>query len=539
LSATPSHLTDGPLSVAATHIAANDPVPAGTVESGVDLDAVLTGTYPNLMTSARADAGTYAHHIGQSVTGEETDTLRPRLTVLVALMTVLRALLPTIVAVLCLDAIVTWHGETFDLRAPEVVIMAVLCLVLVHIPARVTSVFSSLGLPSTVGILGRWILLLAVLAVIEPAIRDFGTFADARTITITWAVTTPLILVLAAMLMDRVGRTLLPAATSMRKCVFVGYNEPSVMLASRLSIGTGLRLQPMGFFDDRSGDRLGLERRNELVGKLAELPDFVKRNKIDVIFISLPIRHIQRVTDLVDDLHDTTASIYYVPDVYVFNLIQARSGQIAGVPVVALLETPLSGYGAILKRIFDVGVAATMLLCLAPLLALVALAVKATSAGPAIFTQRRYGLDGSEITVYKFRTMSVTEDGPAIRQASKNDDRTTRIGAFLRRTSIDELPQLINVLQGRMSLVGPRPHAVAHNEQYRKLIKGYMLRHKVQPGITGLAQVNGARGETLRLEDMQARITYDLDYLRNWSPALDMKILLLTAVRFLRDKKAY
>jgi putative colanic acid biosynthesis UDP-glucose lipid carrier transferase len=174
-----------------------------------------------------------------------------------------------------------------------------------------------------------------------------------------------------------------------------------------------------------------------------------------------------------------------------------------------------------------------------PLFVIVAAAVKVSSPGPVIFKQRRYGLDGREIQVYKFRTMKVTEDGAKITQASKTDSRITRVGGILRRSSLDELPQLINVLQGRMSLVGPRPHAVAHNEEYRKLIKGYMVRHKVLPGITGLAQVNGCRGETAQLQDMQARVNYDLDYLRYWTPMLDIKILFLTVFKVFRDDKAY
>jgi putative colanic acid biosynthesis UDP-glucose lipid carrier transferase len=165
--------------------------------------------------------------------------------------------------------------------------------------------------------------------------------------------------------------------------------------------------------------------------------------------------------------------------------------------------------------------------------------VKLSSPGPAIFRQARYGLDGKKITVYKFRTMYVTENGAEVAQARRDDPRVTPIGAVLRKFSLDELPQLINVLQGRMSLVGPRPHAVAHNEQYRRLIKGYMIRHKVRPGITGLAQVNGCRGETAELSQMEARVKYDLDYLRHWSPTLDLKILILTALRLFIDKKAY
>jgi putative colanic acid biosysnthesis UDP-glucose lipid carrier transferase len=180
-----------------------------------------------------------------------------------------------------------------------------------------------------------------------------------------------------------------------------------------------------------------------------------------------------------------------------------------------------------------------ILLIAAPLMLALAWLVRRSSPGPVIFKQRRYGLDGREILVYKFRTMTVLEDGPRVVQATKKDARITAIGRFMRRYSLDELPQLFNVLQGQMSLVGPRPHAVAHNEEYRKLIKGYMVRHKVPPGITGLAQINGCRGETAHVEDMQTRIEYDLEYLRRWSPLLDFKILALTAIRLLRDENAY
>jgi putative colanic acid biosynthesis UDP-glucose lipid carrier transferase len=156
-----------------------------------------------------------------------------------------------------------------------------------------------------------------------------------------------------------------------------------------------------------------------------------------------------------------------------------------------------------------------------------------------LFKQRRYGVDGRKIVVYKFRSMTVAEDGDVVKQATRNDSRVTKFGAFLRASSLDELPQFINVLQGRMSVVGPRPHAIAHNELYRKLIRGYMIRHKVKPGITGLAQVNGFRGETDTVEKMKARVDYDLEYLRNWSPLLDLQIVLKTAVVVLRRSNAY
>jgi putative colanic acid biosynthesis UDP-glucose lipid carrier transferase len=169
----------------------------------------------------------------------------------------------------------------------------------------------------------------------------------------------------------------------------------------------------------------------------------------------------------------------------------------------------------------------------------VALLVRCTSPGPVLFKQRRYGLNGEQIMVRKFRTMTVIEDGPSIVQAAKADARLTSVGGSLRRYSLDELPQLFDVLQGTMSLVGPRPHAVAHNELYRKLIKGYMVRHKVLPGITGWAQINGLRGETKTVDEMETRVLYDLEYLRRWSIKLDLKILAKTALRMLNDAKAY
>jgi len=228
-----------------------------------------------------------------------------------------------------------------------------------------------------------------------------------------------------------------------------------------------------------------------------------------------------------------------VPDIFVSDLIQARVDSIADLPVVAVCETPFYGLNGLLKRASDIVFSLVILALIAPLLVAIAIGIKRTSPGPVLFKQRRYGVDGRKIMVYKFRTMTVAEDGDIVRQATKNDSRVTPFGAFLRRTSLDELPQFINVLQGRMSVVGPRPHAVAHNELYRKLIRGYMIRHKVKPGITGLAQVNGLRGETDTVDKMKARIDYDLTYLRNWSLLLDLQIILKTVAVVLGNKNAY
>jgi putative colanic acid biosysnthesis UDP-glucose lipid carrier transferase len=344
-------------------------------------------------------------------------------------------------------------------------------------------------------------------------------------------------------------------------------------LAGRIHETPYSRIDLSGFFDDRSQDRLqeavrgatqratgevthgaaqgvtqeygGLHeaqheaQRGRLLGRLRELPDFVKENRIQFIYLSLPMASQPRILHVLDELKDTTASIYFVPDMFITDLIQGRSGSVCGMPVISVCESPFTGSSGVIKRASDIILSLLILMLIAPLLLLIAIAIKLDSPGPIIFKQRRYGLDGEEILVYKFRSMRVCEDGDTIRQAQKGDARITRIGAFLRKNSLDELPQFVNVLQGRMSIVGPRPHAVAHNEIYRNLIKGYMIRHKVKPGITGWAQVNGYRGETRTLDKMQARIDHDLDYLHNWSLRLDLRIILKTILVVLKDRGVY
>lgn len=246
-----------------------------------------------------------------------------------------------------------------------------------------------------------------------------------------------------------------------------------------------------------------------------------------------------RLRDIISQLTDTTCSVLLIPDVFTFNILQSRTEEINGVPVVPLFDTPLNGINMVFKRIEDVVVSSIILLLISPVLCIIAVIVKVTSPGPVIFRQIRYGMDGKPIRVWKFRSMTVMENDTKVIQATKNDVRVTKVGKFLRRTSLDELPQFFNVLFGQMSVVGPRPHAVSHNEQYRSLIQGYMLRHKVKPGITGLAQINGWRGETDTLEKMEKRIEYDLMYIRSWSVWLDLKIIFLTVFKGFVNKSAY
>jgi putative colanic acid biosynthesis UDP-glucose lipid carrier transferase len=467
-----------------------------------------------------------------------TQPVLAKQTFMIAILAGIQAVLPAVVAVAALYATIILFGDRFDPSSSAIVIVAVLCLVLVQPPREVSSQLTSPRVSAVIDVIFRWLMLLAILLAIGYVTKS-PLEVYPRRIFLTWAALTPVALIFTTLMMQEVMRRFLLNAFDKRSVIIAGYNTSSLELARRLRANPGMRLEVDGFFDDRSSERLAMEADAHLVGTLSDLGEYVKANRTDVIFIALPIRHVKRVMNLLDDLRDTTASIYYVPDIFVFDLIQARSGEIHGIPVVAMCETPFYGYRGVTKRLTDIALSMTILLLLLPVLAITAVMVKISSPGPIIFKQRRYGLDGREIAVYKFRTMKVTEDGAHIRQASKADSRITKVGGILRRTSLDELPQLINVLQGRMSLVGPRPHAVAHNEEYRKLIKGYMVRHKVLPGITGLAQVNGCRGETTELKDMEARVNYDLDYLRHWTPMLDLKIILLTVVKVFRDDKAY
>ncbi|MGH8298542.1 MAG: undecaprenyl-phosphate glucose phosphotransferase [Steroidobacteraceae bacterium] len=460
----------------------------------------------------------------------------------IALVALLEALAPPAVSAGLLLALCDLYGAAF--KGFFVIVAILVAALSVILPPPRTRPQGSQQLlsppwPLAGRVLVRWLIIISILLALGFLTKYSADFS--RKVVVSWIVFTPAILILVMLCLQELRRRLMYDPAMVRRVVFAGCNEISVSLARRIGDGgelTGLKVE--GFFDDRSAARLGVPwGRARLLGRLPELASFVKRRGIDVVFVALPVRHIQRVMRLLDELRDTTVSIYYVPDIFAFDLIQARSGELFGIPVVALCETPFCGYRGVVKRITDIAFAASILLVAAPLMLALAVMVRLTSPGPVIFPQRRYGLDGREIIVWKFRSMSVVEDGAQIVQASREDPRITRVGRFMRRYSLDELPQLCNVLQGRMSLVGPRPHAVAHNEQYRKLIKGYMIRHKVPPGMTGLAQVNGCRGETSRIEEMQARVNYDLEYLRRWTPLLDIKILLLTAVLVLRDEKAY
>jgi putative colanic acid biosynthesis UDP-glucose lipid carrier transferase len=376
--------------------------------------------------------------------------------------------------------------------------------------------------------------LLAVTGIATGSVQLFSPRA-----LLTWFLVAPLSVFTAQCLFRVCAPFLLSLQGPAQRAIIFGMNAQGVALASRVGETPYSRIDLVGFFDDRDLSRLDDSSEFRLIGRIDSLAAYVRENNIQLIYLSVPMASQPRILHILDELKDTTASIFFVPDMFITDLIQGRTGSVCGTPVISVCETPFTGASGALKRASDVLLGSIILLLIFPILLIVAIAVKVGSPGPAIFRQRRYGLDGKQIVVYKFRSMTVTEDGAKVQQATKNDSRITPLGAFLRRTSLDELPQFVNVLQGRMSIVGPRPHAVAHNELYRKLIKGYMVRHKVKPGITGWAQVNGYRGETDTLEKMQGRIDFDLDYLRNWSLRLDLYIIFKTIKLVVKDQKAY
>ncbi len=454
-----------------------------------------------------------------------------------ALLIFLRRVSPPIVAVLSLRGAMWMYGvEMRDTYQALIIIVALIALMLFPGKMQQDNVSRQFW-STTLSVFSRACLLFGILLVLGYATKTSSIFS--RKTLFTWFILMPPLLVLAQYGLDILITRMLLSADNARRVVIAGGSELGQKLVSRIQASPRLGMQVDGFFDDRSADRLANGSSTPVLGTLEMLPNYVRDNGVELIFIVLPMRNIQRVSDLLDKLHDSTASIYFVPDVFVFDLIQCRTGDIGGVPIVALRETPFYGTQGVIKKFSDYVLASTVLVLASPLLLLIALTIKLTSPGSVIFKQRRYGLDGREIIVYKFRSMTVSEDSDVVTQVTADDERVTKIGAILRKYSLDELPQFINVLQGRMSVVGPRPHAVAHNEEYRPLIKGYMVRHKVSPGITGLAQVMGYRGETATVDAMKKRVEFDLEYLRNWSITLDLRIIMKTIKLIFTDKMAY
>jgi putative colanic acid biosynthesis UDP-glucose lipid carrier transferase len=396
---------------------------------------------------------------------------------------------------------------------------------------RMETLFAELS-----NVLMVWFVAILILLLIAFASKTSADFS--RAVLGIWVV----MVVVGLVALRVISRTLLRAirvdGRNSRTVAFAGYGKASLKMAQHIATQPWMGLRILGVFDDRASQRLG-ETGLALIGDLEDLISRVHAGEINLVYVTLPMHAEQRIIELIDALADTTASVYVVPDIFVFDLFHAQWSTVGSLPVVSVFESPFYGVNGGIKRLEDLIVGGLILLLISPVMVLIALAIKLTSSGSVLFKQHRYGLNGDIVEVWKFRSMTVSDNGNTIVQAAKNDVRVTPLGAFLRRTSLDELPQFINVLQGRMSIVGPRPHAVAHNEEYRGLLHGYMLRHKVKPGITGWAQVNGWRGETNTLDKMKGRLDCDLAYVRNWSLWLDIKIILMTIFKGFSGSNVY
>ncbi|MBB1372820.1 undecaprenyl-phosphate glucose phosphotransferase [Pseudoalteromonas sp. SR43-6] len=327
---------------------------------------------------------------------------------------------------------------------------------------------------------------------------------------------------------------------NLRNVAIVGATESAVYLYDEITKNDELGFKFLGFFDDRKPERLFQNStKHDVTGKIQDAVNSARNGEIGVLYIALPMKADKRIADILLQLGDTTVDVHIIPDFLMSNLIHARIEHVGDVDTLSVFESPFIGAREFIKRTEDIIVASIILMLISPILIAITFAVKFTSKGPVIFKQDRYGLDGRKIKVWKFRSMTVTENSAVVTQATKNDARITPLGGFLRRTSLDELPQFINVLKGDMSIVGPRPHAVAHNEEYRKKVEFYMLRHKAKPGITGWAQINGWRGETDTLDKMEKRVEFDLHYIKHWSLWFDVKIIFMTIFKGFKNANAY
>jgi putative colanic acid biosynthesis UDP-glucose lipid carrier transferase len=373
-----------------------------------------------------------------------------------------------------------------------------------------------------------WLSVVALLLLVAFATKTSTRFS--RVATVLWFIATPALLGTTRLCLRTILRRLRIRGRNLRSVAIVGCTPLAGRLIDVMTGDPTLGFDVAGIYDDRVEPRQN--RPNDLtskvIGNVEQLIDDIQSGKIEQVFLALPLRAEARVSDILHRLTDTTATVYYAPDLFAFDLLRARLTSIGDIPVISVFDSPFQGIDGSLKRAEDLILGLLALIVIGLPMVIVAIAIKLTTKGPVLFRQHRHGLGGREIRVFKFRTMKVAEDGSKVLRATAHDQRVTKIGAILRKTSIDELPQLFNVIAGSMSLVGPRPHAVSHNEQYRALVSNYMLRHKVKPGITGWAQVNGLRGETDITEKMQKRVEHDLYYINNWSLGLDIKIMWLT-----------
>jgi Undecaprenyl-phosphate glucose phosphotransferase len=354
-----------------------------------------------------------------------------------------------------------------------------------------------------------------------------------------WTAYTAVVLVAFRLTVRSVLSHLRHAGLNLRHVAIVGCGEHCQDIVRNIRRASGSGFRALAAFDARPSGHAsltGVPTFDDFTGFV----DFVRRNAVREIWLALPLCEEKTILRFVGEFRDDLVNVRFIPDVRSLALFDSGVTDLIGMPAINLVGSPLPAHALVKKEIFDRIFAALALIGLIPVFAAVAIAVKLSSRGPVFFTQNRKGADGRVFKIYKFRTMRLhAQQAGQLKQATRNDPRITRVGAILRRTSLDELPQFYNVLRGDMSVVGPRPHALEHDELYQKIVSGYLQRYRIKPGITGWAQVHGLRGETDRVEKMERRVEHDLYYLHHWSFALDMRIVAATIVKGLMHSNAY
>jgi putative colanic acid biosynthesis UDP-glucose lipid carrier transferase len=373
-------------------------------------------------------------------------------------------------------------------------------------------------------LLAGWLVLLSGLTVVAFITKTSELFS--REVTLTWAVAGLALQACLYLPLHNVSRRYQQKLQAARTSLIIGTGDLALDLADKLVRQKNEPLIGLVAAHDLPLPSNGLY---PILGSLAHLRDLIETHGIRRLYIALPLTEAKQIENLYIDLLDSSVDVIWLPDLQSLILLNHSVSNIEGLPAIHLNESPLTAYptAAFSKAVLDRTVALIAIILLSPVLLATAIAVKYSSPGPVLFKQKRHGWNGKIIKVWKFRSMRVHDD-QQVKQASREDPRITRVGRFIRRTSIDELPQLFNALQGHMSLVGPRPHAIAHNDYYTGKIDAYMARHRIKPGITGLAQISGCRGETETLDKMEKRVELDLAYINNWSLWLDIKILIKT-----------
>ena len=425
---------------------------------------------------------------------------------------------------------------TFSLPYAVLLLLTTLIAIVMFPMLGVYQSWRSRGLSAPAGrVVLAWASVLLVVLVLLVLTKQGATFS--RLWLGQWFSLAAILLIFSRIAAFSLLRLMRKRGLNRRRAVVVGGGPLARDLIRRAREETWAGFDVTAVFDAGGSDRA---LPDEPLRPLETLFDYVSVHDIDEVWIAVPLEQTRRLRDVLESLRFSTANVRFVPDLFGLFLINHGVSQILDMPMFDLTASPMTGVNRLVKGLEDRLLSLLILIVISPLLLALAIGVKLSSPGPVFFRQKRLGWDGKTFEIYKFRSMRVhKESAGQVVQAKRDDPRLTRIGAWMRRTSLDELPQFINVLQGRMSIVGPRPHAIAHNEAYKDQVGGYMLRHKVKPGITGWAQINGWRGETDTLEKMQRRVEHDLYYIEHWSLAFDLKIIFLTIFRGFVNKNAY